>query len=53
MPKTFYTDRDIEDLVKGGATSLFIGGGNVVLTELAYEKAKILGLILVKEGAEN
>ena len=53
MPKIFYTDRDIEDIVKGGAKSLFIGGDNVVLTELAYEKAKKLGLVLVKNAAQN
>lgn len=53
MPKTFYTDRDIEDIVKGGATSLSISDGNVVLTELAYEKAEKLGLVLVQETAGN
>jgi hypothetical protein len=53
MPKIFYTERDIEDLVKSGATSLLIRDGSMVLTELAYEKAVKLGLILVKEMAEN
>jgi L-fuculose-phosphate aldolase len=47
MEKIFYTDQDIEDIVKKGATSLFIGDGNVVLTELAYEKAEKLGLKLI------
>ena len=53
MPKIFYTDRDIEDIVKGGAKSLFIGGDNVVLTDLAYEKARKLGLVLVKDASKN
>ena len=49
MKKTFYTARDIEDLVNNGTTSLFIGESNVVLTDLAYEKAQRLGLKLLKE----
>ena len=51
MKKTIYTARDIEDLVKNGTTSLFIGECNVVLTDLAYEKAHRLGLKLLKETA--
>ena len=51
MKKTFYTARDIEDLVNNGTTSLFIGESNVILTDLAYEKAQRLGLKLLKETA--
>lgn len=46
MPKEFYTERDIEDLVKRGTTSLELND-NVVLTELAFEKAQRLGLKLI------
>jgi L-fuculose-phosphate aldolase len=52
MPKLFYTDKDIEDIVKKGATSLFIDYRNVVLTELAYEKAEKLGLQLIDKTAK-
>jgi len=45
MPKTFYTERDIEDLYRQGVQSLEVND-DVVLTELAYEKAKKLGLKL-------
>ena len=48
MPKEFYTERDIEDMWKRGTMSLQVGD-NVVLTELAYEKAQRLGIQLVKE----
>ncbi len=48
MPKEFYTERDIEDMVKRGITSLRVDD-NVVLTELAYEKAQRLGMQLVKD----
>lgn len=46
MPKEFYTERDIEDLVKHGTTELELND-NVVLTELAFEKAQRLGLKLI------
>ena len=46
MPKEFYTERDIEDMFKRGVLSLNITE-NVVLTELAYERAKRLGIQLV------
>ena len=52
MKKTIYTDRDIEDLVKNGTTSLSIGDCDVILTDLAYEKAQRLGLKLLKENAD-
>ncbi|HSL44578.1 MAG TPA: hypothetical protein VK897_14170 [Anaerolineales bacterium] len=52
MPKEFYTEKDIEDLVSRGTRSLQVTE-NVVLTELAYEKANRLGLQLVSTNAEN
>ena len=48
MAKEFYTERDIEDMVKRGITSLHLTE-NVVLTELAYEKAQRLGVQLLKD----
>ena len=48
MPKEFYTERDIEDMVKRGILSLQVSD-NVVLTELAYERAKRLGMQLQRE----
>jgi hypothetical protein len=39
MPKKFYTEKDIEDLFNSGTKSLQVTD-EVVLTELAYEKAK-------------
>jgi hypothetical protein len=47
MPKTFYTERDIEDLVRQGIRSLIVDE-DVVLTDLAYEKARRLGLELLQ-----
>ena len=52
MPKTFYTEKDIEDLFNKGTKSLQVTN-DVVLTELAYEKAKRLGLQLISDAAEN
>ncbi len=52
MPKEFYTERDIEDLVKRGVLSLEINE-NVVLTELAYEKANRLGMKLIRTSPDN
>jgi hypothetical protein len=52
MPKAFYTEKDIEDLVKRGILSLEIND-TVVLTELAYEKAARLGMKLVREKPDN
>ncbi len=48
MPKTFYTERDIEDFARRGVTSVAITE-DVVLTELAREKAERLGVTLVRE----
>jgi hypothetical protein len=52
MPKEFYTERDIEDLFKRGVMSLEITE-NVVLTELAYEKAGRVGMQLQHFQPEN
>jgi len=52
MPKEFYTEKDIEDLVKGGILSLEVND-NVVLTDLAYEKALKLGMRLVRDRPDN
>jgi hypothetical protein len=52
MPKVFYTEHDIEDMIKHGATSLEVND-NVVLTDLAYEKANRLGLKLVRDKPDN
>jgi len=45
MPKKFYTERDIEDMAARGEMTLEITE-NVVLTELAFEKAGRLGVKL-------
>jgi hypothetical protein len=47
MAKVFYTEHDIEDMVKRGERSLVVGE-DVVLTDLAYEKARRLGMQLVE-----
>jgi hypothetical protein len=47
MPKTFYTERDIQDLAARGVTALDVND-EVVLTDLAREKALNLGLKLVR-----
>ena len=52
MPKDFITERDIEDMVKRGILSLEIND-QVVLTDLAYEKANRLGMRLVSDRPEN
>jgi hypothetical protein len=51
MPKTFYTEHEIEDLFKTGVTSLDLNE-NVVLTGLAYEKATRLGIKLIQPGEQ-
>jgi hypothetical protein len=48
MPKTFYTERDIEDLFQSGVTSLVIND-DVVVTDLGREKAMKIGFELVRE----
>ena len=52
MSKEFFTEKEIEDLYKQGVRSLKLSG-NVVLTELAYEKAHRLGLHLIQEQPDN
>jgi hypothetical protein len=52
MRKEFYTEKDIEDLFQQGVRSLSIGD-NVVLTELAYEKASRLGIQLTQNQADT
>jgi hypothetical protein len=52
MPKEFYTEKDIEDLFNRGVRSLQITD-NIILTELAYEKAKRLNVQLVTDRADN
>jgi hypothetical protein len=52
MPKQFYTEKDIEDLFNSGTRSLQLTD-HVVLTELAYEKAKRLGLQLITDRADT
>jgi hypothetical protein len=52
MPKEFYTEKDIEDLFSRGIRSLQLTE-NMVLTELAYEKAKRLDFQLITDRADN
>ncbi|HZM25121.1 MAG TPA: hypothetical protein VFC02_25450 [Anaerolineales bacterium] len=51
MPKKFYTEKDIEELFKNGTKSLEVND-DVSLTDLAYEKAKRLGLQLLFDDGE-
>ncbi|MFN8384934.1 MAG: hypothetical protein U0X92_00755 [Anaerolineales bacterium] len=44
MSKKFYTDKDIEELFHNGVKSLQVND-DVVLTDLAFEKARALGLL--------
>jgi hypothetical protein len=48
MPKQFYTEKDIEDLFQSGVKSIRLTD-EVVLTELAYEKASRLGVKLITD----
>lgn len=52
MPKQFYTEKDIEDLFRSGKKALSVTE-DVVLTELAYEKARQLGIQLITDRADN
>ncbi len=47
MPKEFYTERDIEDMAARGQFTLTVSE-DLVLTELAFEKAERLGVRLVQ-----
>ena len=49
MPKTFFTERDIEDLFQRGGRSITVTE-DIVLTELAYEKARQLGIELLQSS---
>ncbi len=49
MPKAFFTERDIEDLAERGISSLELND-DVVVTELARDKARLLGVALVRPG---
>ncbi len=48
MPKIFYTERDIEDLYHQGVATLVVND-DVVVTDVAREKARKLGVELLKE----
>ncbi len=52
MSKQFFTEDDIEDLVKTGVLTLEITA-DTVLTDLAYEKARRLGMRLLQAGADT
>jgi len=47
MPKKFFTERDIEDMAARGEYTLTVCQ-DVVLTELAFEKAERLGIKLIQ-----
>lgn len=49
MPKIFYTERDVEDLYRNGVTTLVVND-DVVVTDLGREKARKLGVELLKEN---
>jgi hypothetical protein len=52
MAKVFYTEKDIEDMHERGASSLRVSD-EVVLTEMAYEKARQLGIALTRDTPDN
>ena len=47
MTKTFYTERDIEDMARRGERTLVVND-DVVLTDLAFESARRLNVELVQ-----
>ena len=51
MAKVFYTERDIEDMAARGERSLVVGD-DIVLTDLAYEKARRLGIELMQPNEQ-
>jgi len=51
MPKKFFTDKDIEELHRKGIKSLQLND-DIVLTDLAYEKAKRLDIQLIFDSAD-
>ena len=50
--KTFYTESDIQNLAEQGVSSLSIND-DIVLTELAWDTARALGIKLVRETAPS
>jgi L-fuculose-phosphate aldolase len=52
MPKTILTNRDIEDMAKQGVTVLTLDE-DTLLTDLAYEQARRLGMTIVSPHPEN
>ncbi len=50
--KTFYTERDMQDLLDRGVTSLEIND-NVVVTDVAREMAMARGIRLVRASAAH
>ncbi len=48
MPKTFITDSDIEIQAQLGNQKIFLDE-NTIITDLAFEKAKTLGIELIKQ----
>jgi hypothetical protein len=48
MAKTFFTERDIEDMARRGERTLIVND-DVVLTDLAYETAHKLNVELVQQ----
>ena len=51
MAKTFYTDKDIEEMHRNGIKSLRVTD-DVALTDLAYEKARRLDFQIVSDHAD-
>ena len=52
MPKTFYTERDIADLAARDVAVIDLGD-DVVMTDLAVEKALSLGIRLARKSGSS
>ena len=52
MSKTFYTDKDIEELHRKGIKSLRVTD-DVALTDLAYEKARRLDIQIISDYLDS
>ena len=52
MAKTFYTERDMEEMAARGVTALDVDD-NVVITDVARDKAMTLGIRLVRRGGTS
>jgi len=48
MPKKFYTDRDIDDMIRDGITSLEVND-DIVVTDIARERAYKSGFKFIRE----